>query len=1667
MRNEIYRENILAKAQRTLRSPRDARGMKYDFNPKKSWIALVGACLLLILAGCNNLFNPFENNGGQGYVSIMIGNGGNARTIMPRELAQNDFAEYEIEIFKAGETTDPVYESGRITTDELSELLIPLNAGIHDLYVYAYLNEGDAEAAAYAEEIIVIAGGQTVIQPVQLTITDAGILAKAGGDGEGIFSWEITYPDTIEKIIMTITPFDPQSVIEPVEIEYDEGSPWIGFIGERDDVDDSITDGLTAGFYRVVFRLHDNNGRIILERREILHIYEDMESRFEGEDANFSDALNTGIITYVTTGASDGAGSLRQAILDAPAGSMIVIDPSVKIIELTARLVLNKNLTIEGNGVTITRAGSWTDTSSMTQLMQVSGSTATIRRIHFKDGRSVNSGAAIANSGGNLTLESCIFSGNQTSQTWDPTGGAIYTNATLRVLGCTFYNNHAGNNGGAIYQDGAAAVLTIAGNLFYGNNRNKGPTNSTVIHRANGTVTSLGYNVVDVAIGTGSGQSGWVPETGDKTISSLFDNLPISTVSFRPISGGTAVNVITELPVGYPTVDFYGNAITPGAAAGAVQSTASGFFIDLTYNSERGNITSEPQINADSVYPAGNVTLTAIPESNYIFDHWLIDGEIRTGDQIDMELEANTIIQAVFIKEWLVGTYTDQATNPPEGTLRHALANALYGDIIRVSASGQTIALEGSLILNRNITIEGNGLTITRAGSWTSEFQTPLLSVSSSTTATIRRVHFKDGRASSGGTAISNNAGILTLESCIFSGNQVTSGGSGGTTIRSQGGIINVLGCTFYNNSGGDGAIYLIGSSRLNFAGNLFIRHINLGINRSVVYADSTSTITSLGYNVVDVSFGTSTGQSGWAIGVTGDKSIGTLFSNFPISPVSFKLLQESGAANVITELPDDYPAFDFYGNAITVTAENGAAAGAVQSTASGSGFLIDLTYNNTRGSVEVSPTPDADGLCPAGNVTLTATPGSDYILDHWLVDGEIRIGNQIEIELEAHTRIQAVFIKVWLVETYTDQTSNPPVGTLRHALANALDGDIIRVSASGQTIALADSLVLTRSIIIEGNSVIITRASGWTTINDNTQLLRVNSNTTVTIKRVHFKDGRSNTRGAAITNSGNLTLESCIFSNNQTSNANAFGGAIYSTVTLRVLGCSFYNNIAEECGAIGIGGMDAVLILSGNLFYGNNNSSNNSRFPVVSNAVSSVSPMGITSLGYNVVDVPIGTSYFQSFWAAGPGDKSIGTLPSNFPISSVSFKLLQESGAANVITELPDYYPAFDFYGNAINPGAAAGAVQSFASGSGFLIDLITYNRGSVEVSSTPDADGLYPAGNVTLTATPDSDFTFGYWLVDGEIRTGNQIEIELEAHTRIQAVFIKEWLVNTYTDQTSNPPAGTLRHALNNAQDGDTIRISASGQTIALAGRLSVSRNITIEGNGVSITRLSTMTSNTTSNQLLTVTLGTMATIRRVHFKDGRASDYGAAIRNEGNLTLETCIFSGNQTSAGSAYGGAIYTNAILNVLGCTFYNNRAGNTTGTGGAIYQTGTASVLILAGNLFFGNNNGSGNSNTPVVHRANGTVTSLGYNVVDVAIGTADTQSGWAAGVTGDATFVDIGFDNNTTIPFVNAAGGDFTPLDTGTLRSRIPAAHGITGFPTVDFLGATRTWPGAPGAVR
>jgi hypothetical protein len=267
-----------------------------------------------------------------------------------------------------------------------------------------------------------------------------------------------------------------------------------------------------------------------------------------------------------------GSGTLREALSNAEDGDIITfsgVTPGTTVIELQSYLPsIRKNLTIEGNGVTLT-----SKTGSYFQQLYISNAVVTIRRVHFKDSRGLDvyAGAVYNTEGGTLILESCIFSGNQQAAAMDGKGGAVGSvQGDLVIRGCTFYLNTA-RYGGAIFfsaAEGKTNTLTLTGNLFYGNTAGDGYPVLVYNYYHGGGIVAPSYNVVDVALGPASNQCGWTAGTGDITFAAKgITGVPFNTTTFVPVSGVGSI-LPSGLPADFPATDFYGNARTsraPGA----------------------------------------------------------------------------------------------------------------------------------------------------------------------------------------------------------------------------------------------------------------------------------------------------------------------------------------------------------------------------------------------------------------------------------------------------------------------------------------------------------------------------------------------------------------------------------------------------------------------------------------------------------------------------------------------------------------------------------------------------------------------------------------------------------------------------------------------------------------------------------------------------------------------------------------------------------------------------------------------------------------------------------------------------------------------------------------------------------------------------------------------
>ena len=181
----------------------------------------------------------------------------------------------------------------------------------------------------------------------------------------------------------------------------------------------------------------------------------------------------------------------------------------------------------------------------------------------------------------------------------------------------------------------------------------------------------------------------------------------------------------------------------------------------------------------------------------------------------------------------------------------------------------------------------------------------------------------------------------------------------------------------------------------------------------------------------------------------------------------------------------------------------------------------------------------------------------------------------------------------------------------------------------------------------------------------------------------------------------------------------------------------------------------------------------------------------------------------------------------------------------------------------------------------------------------------------------------------------------------------------VNTTSD--TNAPVGSLRWAIQVAQQGDTINFSLPNpSTIALRdGSLNISRDITITGPGAASL---TIDASTNSQHQRAFTISGNVTMTNLTITGGKgggtglgATDgAGGAVYNLGTLSLTGVVVSNSQVGGTSAGGGGIFNanSATLTLTNCVVTGNTAGggqinnNTPVTGGGIRSIGNATLTV-------------------------------------------------------------------------------------------------------------------------
>jgi Domain of unknown function (DUF4347)/FG-GAP-like repeat len=304
--------------------------------------------------------------------------------------------------------------------------------------------------------------------------------------------------------------------------------------------------------------------------------------------------------TFNVTNTSDsGAGSLRQAILDAnaAAGADTIVfsgsvftdtTPDTITIDANSPLTVNSDITITGTGSGLLIL----DGNNASRILRVEGAgvlnlsgislirasqtaisvfnaTLSVSNSFFKDNKSVGAfGAAIDNDGGTATVTNTIFEQNVAVRQ----GGAIWNNKSLTVTNSGFYGNsvNAGtgssDGGGAIYTQGTTATVNISTSLF-SDNAALG-TRGGAIYNVNSTVA-----VVQSAFtGNGAIDGGaiWSGGTLSLSNSTLGDNEAGTSGGALQVGTATATATINSVTMTINTADADANGIGDGGGVAVV-----------------------------------------------------------------------------------------------------------------------------------------------------------------------------------------------------------------------------------------------------------------------------------------------------------------------------------------------------------------------------------------------------------------------------------------------------------------------------------------------------------------------------------------------------------------------------------------------------------------------------------------------------------------------------------------------------------------------------------------------------------------------------------------------------------------------------------------------------------------------------------------------------------------------------------------------------------------------------------------------------------------------------------------------------------------------------------------------------------------------------------------
>ncbi len=493
----------------------------------------------------------------------------------------------------------------------------------------------------------------------------------------------------------------------------------------------------------------------------------------------------------VLNGLDDGsAGSLRQVIMLAPAGSEITFGPLVTNVILMAEITIDKDLVItglEGDGTTLDMQGNG-------RIFNITAGTVALNNLSLVNGLA-DDGGGIYNANASLTLTNCSIS-QCTADGASGSGGAIFNAAggTLTIIDSEISFNQANRAGGGIEDQSGAGLGVILTNVVL-NNNNTGVTPATPAPGNGGAVHITGPGDILVTNCTVNDNTAALEGGG------LWNGTGTMTVSGGWIDGNTAAGAMANegggglFNAGGTLVVQDSCVITNNMATGAAGS-GGGILNDLGVLS-----VFDSEIS-------GNVS-------------------VRAGGGIeDNSMAGNTL---VLTNVTLSGNST--AASPGNGGGLH-ITGPGNSMITGCTVTDNTAALEGGGLWNGTGTMTVSGGWIdgnTAAGAMANEGGGGLFNAGGTLVVQDSCVitnNMATGAAGSGG-GILNDLGVLSVFDSEISGNVSVRAGGGIEDNSMAGNTLVLTNVTLSGNStgaapGNGGGLHITGPGNSTITGGIF-----------------------------------------------------------------------------------------------------------------------------------------------------------------------------------------------------------------------------------------------------------------------------------------------------------------------------------------------------------------------------------------------------------------------------------------------------------------------------------------------------------------------------------------------------------------------------------------------------------------------------------------------------------------------------------------------------------------------------------------------------------------------------------------------------------------------------------------------------------------------------